>query len=203
MAFIDKIQNKEAFVGVYDLWARKNPSYEVHYEKEIIKPLTDFGKGTNDTSEARAKILGAGYEILIMAFFIGLYSNKKRPISEDESIKDLGQAIQFWGNLDSKKNRKAYPRLREYIFISLVARTPEIDWYKLDKGEWTINEVVALLMSTMEEYINYGLFFISEKIQEDNNFFYNQEAFLKIFFELTREKKETDNSNLEVPESLD
>lgn len=203
MAFIDKIQNKEAFVGVYDLWARKNPSYEVHYEKEIIKPLTDFGKGTNDTSEARAKILGAGYEILIMAFFIGLYSNKKRPISEDESIKDLGQAIQFWGNLDSKKNRKAYPRLREYIFISLVARTPEIDWYKLDKGEWTINEVVALLMSTMEEYINYGLFFISEKIQEDNNFFYNQEAFLKIFFELTREKKETNNSNLEVPESLD
>ena len=203
MAFIDKIQNKEAFVGVYDLWARKNPSYEVHYEKEIIKPLTDFGKGTNDTSEARAKILGAGYEILIMAFFIGLYSNKKRPISEDENIKDLGQAIQFWGNLDSKKNRKAYPRLREYIFISLVARTPEIDWYKLDKGEWTINEVVALLMSTMEEYINYGLFFISEKIQEDNNFFYNQEAFLKIFFELTREKKETDNSNLEVPESLD
>lgn len=203
MAFIDKIQNKEAFVGVYDLWARKNPSYEVHYEKEIIKPLTDFGKGTNDTSEARAKILGAGYEILIMAFFIGLYSNKKRPISEDESIKDLGQAIQFWGNLDSKKNRKAYPRLREYIFISLVARTPEIDWYKLDKGEWTINEVVALLMSTMEEYINYGLFFISEKIQEDNNFFYNQEAFLKIFFELTREKKETDNSNLEIPESLD
>lgn len=203
MAFIDKIQNKEAFVGVYDLWARKNPSYEVHYEKEIIKPLTDFGKGTNETSEARAKILGAGYEILIMAFFIGLYSNKKRSISEDESTKDLGQSIQFWGNLDSKKNRKAYPHLREYIFISLVARTPEIDWYKLDKGEWTINEVVALLMNTMEEYINYGLFFISEKIQEDNNYFYNQEAFLKIFFELTRGKKEMNNSNFEVPESLD
>lgn len=201
MAFIDKIQHKEAFVGVYDLWARKNPSYEEHYKKEILDLLTDYGKGTNETSDARAKILGAGYEILIMAYFIGLYSDKKLPISEDVNTRELGQPIQFWGNLDSKKNRKAYPRLREYIFISLVARTPEIDWYKLDKGIWTINEVVSLLMTTMEEYINFGLSVILDKLQEDNNYFYNHESLLNMFFELTRKKIIIDFSD--IPEALD
>ena len=50
MAFIDKIQNKEAFVGVYDLWARKNPSYEVHYEKEIIKLVSGCAHGNEHAS---------------------------------------------------------------------------------------------------------------------------------------------------------
>ena len=49
-----------------------------------------------------------------MAFFIGLYSKKKIPFDQYADIKDLGQPIQFWGNLDSKKGRRAYPRLKEY-----------------------------------------------------------------------------------------
>ena len=149
MALNDNKFNQDAFTRIFDVWARKTPSYEKHYEQEVIKVISDFGKGTNEASDAKGKILGAGYEPLIMAFFIGLYSNKKIPFDQYADIKDLGQPIQFWGNLDSKKGRRAYPRLKEYIFIALVARTPEIDWIALDKGKWTINETVALLMSTM------------------------------------------------------
>ena len=128
MAAIDKKFKSDAFTRIYDVWARKNPGYEKHYEAEVIKPLTDFGLGTNEASEAKGKVLGAGYEALIMAFFIGLYSDKKVPFDQYADIKELGQPIQYWGNLDSKKGRKAYSRLREYIFVAIVARTPEIDW---------------------------------------------------------------------------
>ncbi len=195
--------NQDAFVTLYELWARKTPSYETHFEKEVIKPLCDFSKGTVGTSDAKGKILGAGYEVLIMAFFIGLYSNKTRPIDEYADIKDLGQQIQFWGNIDSKKGRKAYPRLREYIFIALVAKTPDINWYELDKGKWTTNEVVHLLMDTMEQYINYGLAYMYEKMKEDETYFINQDAFLNIFKDLTQPKVESEKIVSEdIPESL-
>lgn len=140
-----------------------------------------------------------------MAFFIGLYSNKRLPLSKDSGIKDLGQPIQYWGNIESRKGRKAYPRLREYMFIALVSKTPEIDWLELEKGNRTLNETVNLLMSTMEEYINYGLSVMEEKIQEDETYFYNNSAFLDIFRRLTAPENieglgsDTDNE----PEPLD
>ena len=152
---------------IFDVWGRKTPSYEKHYETEVIKPLADFGIGTNAVSDAKGKILGAAYEVLIMAYFIGLYSKRQKPLGEYADIKDCGQPIQYWGNVDSKKGRKAYPKLREYIFLSLVARTPDIDWIALDKGQRTVNETVSMLMITMEEYINYGLSVLAEKIKED------------------------------------
>lgn len=194
--------DSERFVSLFELWGRKNPSYEKHYEDEVIKPLTDFGKGTNEASESKAKVLGAGYEILIMAFFIGLYSDKKLSLNEDLEIKDLGQPLQFWGNLDSKKGRKAYPRLREYMFIALVAKTPEINWYELDKGRWTPNETVNALMMTMEEYINYGLSVIKDKMDDDETCFMNQDSFLNIFQELVFSKNRKTEDD-DKPEPLD
>lgn len=200
MAFYDNISDKDAFVTLYELWGRKNPSYEKHYEDEVIKKLADFGRGTNEVSDAKGKVLGAGYEALIMAFFIGLYANKKRPLDEDEPLKDLRQPLQFWGNVDSKKGRKAYPRLREYIFMALVVRTPDIDWFEVDKGRWTLSEAVSLLMMTMEQYINYGLSIMKDKMDEDENYFVNPDSFLTIFKNLTAPTDEEIESD--EPESL-
>lgn len=199
----DKNFNQDSFTRIFDVWARKSPSYEKHFEEEVIKVISDFGKGTNEASEAKGKILGAGYEPLIMAFFIGLYSNMKTPLDEYADIKDLGQPIQYWGNLDSRKGRRAYPRLKEYIFVALVARTSEIDWIALDKGKKTINETVALLMTTMEEYINYGLTIIADKLKEDEYFFYNKNSFIDIFKKLTHSASDQENCVCEdTPESL-
>lgn len=204
MAFNEKFKYKDAFADIYDVWGRRTPSFEVHYQKEVISILSDYGHGTNKNSEDKAKVLGAGYEVLIMAFFIGLYSNKMLPFEEYADIKDTGQPIQFWGNLDSKTRRRAYPKLREYMFVALVARTPDIDWIELDKGKRTVNECVALLMDTMEQYINYGLSVIREKLQEDESYFYSKSSFLDIFKELTNPKEKTVRIvNDDIPESLD
>ena len=204
MVYNNKFKQKDVFVDIYDVWGRRTPSFEVHYQKEVISLLSDYGHGTNKISDDKGKILGAGYEVLIMAFFIGLYSNKMLPFEEYADIKDTGQPIQFWGNLDSKTRRKAYPKLREYMFVALVARTPDIDWIELDKGKRTVNECVALLMDTMEQYINYGLSVIREKLQEDESYFYSKSSFLDIFKELTNPKEKTVRIvNDDIPESLD
>ena len=193
------------FSSAFDVWGRRNPSYEKHYENSDIKPLADFGIGTNEASDAKGKVLGAGYEVLIMAFFIGLYSNQRIPLNTDEEIKDLRQPIQYWGSIESRKGRRAYPRLKEYIFIALVARTPEVDWLELDKGNKTISECVNLLINTMEEYINYGLSFMEEKIKEDESYFYDKNAFLDIFRQLTAPEDSTSAVHKEEdePEPLD
>lgn len=195
--------NKQYREDIFDVWGRKTPSYEKHFEDEVIKPLADFAHGTNAASNAKGKILGAAYEVLIMAYFIGLYSKKQKPLGDYMDIKDCGQPIQYWGNVDSKKGRKAYPKLKEYIFISLVARTPDIDWIALDKGQRTVNETVNMLMVTMEEYINYGLSVLADKLKRDESYFYNKNSFLDIFKEITRPKQVMTDDTDNKPESLD
>ena len=197
--------SNNTFSSAFDVWGRRNPSYEKHYENSVIKPLADFGIGTNEASDAKGKVLGAGYEVLIMAFFIGLYSNKRIPLNTEEEIKDLRQPIQYWGRIESRKGRRAYPRLKEYIFMALVARTPEIEWFELDKGNKTISECVNLLINTMEEYINYGLSFMAEKLNEDESYFYDKNAFLDIFRQLTAPEESTSSlpKDEDEPEPLD
>ncbi len=150
--------------------------------------------------EDRGKIFGGGYEIFIVAFFIGLYFDKRRPLIEDtQKRKTFGQPIQYWGNLDSVKGRKAYPKLREYIFTALVART-DIDFIALEKGELTSRKAVDLLMQTMEEYANWGFHFMEDKLTDDPGCFFKETSFLEVFlaFESTVSNSEDDD----VPEDL-
>lgn len=101
---------------LYDVWARRNPNWEKRYEESIIKNFSDYGKGVTNLGDAKGKLFGAGYEIFIIAFFIGLYYDQRRKLIDDSTkIKSLGQPIQYWGNIDSVKGRKAYPKLREFI----------------------------------------------------------------------------------------
>ena len=173
-----------------DLWGRRNPRFEKRYEQSVIRVISDYGVGASVNTGAKGKILGAGYEPYIMAFFIGLYANKRIPLSEDANeLKGLGQPLQYWGNLDSKKFRKAYPNLRSYIFIALVAKT-DIEWIALDKGQIEPGVVVTALVNTMEEYANYGFSVMEEKLMEDKGYFFSNRAFLDIFLQLTEKSSE-------------
>ena len=166
-----------------------------------MRAISDYGIGASGNTGAKGKILGAGYEPYIMAFFIGLYANKRIPLSEDlDDLKGLGQPLMYWGNLDSKKYRKAYSGLRSYIFIALVAKT-DIDWIALDKGDIKVNTVVTSLIETMEEYANYGFSVMEEKLKEDPGYFFSHRAFLDIFLQLT-EKKHDDFTQDEELEEL-
>lgn len=186
----DIISNIEEVVDkdekLIDIWGRRTPKFEKKYEQSVMRVISDYGVGASENTGAKGKILGAGYEPYIMAFFIGLYSNKRLPLSEEsDELKVLGQPLQYWGNLDSKKFRHAYPALRSYIFIALIAKT-EIDWIALDKGDIKVSSVVAKLIETMEEYANYGFSVMEDKLQEDKGFFFSHRSFLDIFLQLTK-----------------
>ena len=193
---IEELVKKEE--KLIDKWGRRNPRFEKQYEQSVIRVISDYGIGASGNTGAKGKILGAGYEPYIMAFFIGLYSNKRIPLPEDtDEVKGLGQPLQYWGNLDSKKYRKAYPNLRSYIFIALVAKT-DVDWIALDKGTIDANTVVSALIKTMEEYANYGFSVMEEKLREDKGYFFSNRAFLDIFLQLTdKSAKQIDEEGVE------
>lgn len=194
---------------LFELWADRNPYWEVKYEDNILKTFSDYGRGSSTFQEVRGKIFGAGYEVIIIAFFLGLYNDKKKPLVGDSSKrKVLGQPVKYWGNLDSKPGRQAYPNIRKYMFAALVART-DLDFIALDKGEMPIKKAVDALMQTMEEYINWGLDYISEKMEDNPNYFFKETAFLRQFIDLLPNDALARKVDLETegdddaPESLD
>lgn len=182
----DDIQKNEKII---DIWGRRNPRFEKKYETSVLRILSDYGVGASAYTSAKGKVLGAGYEVYILAFFIGLYANKRLPLSRfSDDLKPFGQPLQFWGNLDSKKGRKAYSGLRPYIFCALVAKT-DIDWIALDKGLIPVSSAVSKLIETMEEYANYGLAVMEDKLSKDKSYFFTNKAFLDIFLQLTTPKE--------------
>ena len=167
--------------SLYDIWAKRNPEWEVRYEDNILKTFCDYGKGNTSMREDRAKLFGAGYEVYIVAFFIGLYYNQRKPLTTDnQKRKGFGWAIENWGDIERRAGRKPYPKLREYIFTALIAKT-DIDFIALDKGEITVRKTVDMLIQTMEEYANWGFNFIADKMIDNPNHFYSETAFLEVF----------------------
>lgn len=186
---------------LYDIWARRNPSWEKRFEDSVIKAFSDYGKGVTSLGSAKGKLFGAGYEVFIIAYFIGLYNNQRRKLIDDSTkIKIFGQPIQYWGNIDSVKGRKSYPKLREFIFTSLVART-DFDFIGLDKGMTSSKKAVDALMTTMEEYANWGFHYIEDKLIDNPNYFFRETAFLELF--LSFDVQLTISEDDDEPESLD
>ena len=114
--------------SLFELWAKRDPEWEKKYQDSVINVFTDYSKGVNQYQEVRGKIYGAGYEIFIIAFFIGLYFDRTKPLVDDKAKrKRFGHQLMYWGNIENRKMRKADPELRKYIFIALLART-DIDF---------------------------------------------------------------------------
>jgi len=185
----------EKIEKLYELWAKRNPKFEKQYEQSVLRVLSDYGIGASEMGNVKGKILGAGYEPYILAFFIGLYANRKLPLINE--TKTLGQPLMYWGNLDSKKGRSAYPRLREHIFVALVAKT-DIDLLALDRGDIEPKEVVSQLVQTMEEYANYGFAEIEDKLENQPDFFYQNTGFLSIFMEMCSPVKKVEENEEEL-----
>lgn len=86
----------------------------------------------------------------------------------------------------------------------------DVDYIALDKGDITNRKAVDILMTTMEEYINWGLDFIEEKMEDNPNYFFKDTVFLRIFLDFLpqypAEPQDDIDSELgddEMPESLD
>ena len=187
--------------SLYELWGKRNPQWEEKYQDSVISVFADYGKGVNKYNEVKCKTFGAGYEVFILAFFIGLYSDQKKPLIEDASkVKQFGWAISNWGTQESRLGRTQYPRLREYMFAALVAKT-DIDLIALDKGDIKPSKIVDQLMDTMEQYANFGFDFIKEKFEDDPNYFFKDTAFLRVFLSFlpntSQDSLEEDEDELE------
>lgn len=166
---------------IYNIWARRNPQWEEKYEESLLRTFCDYQRGVTQFGESRAKIFGAGYELFIVAFFIGLYYNRTKPLGP--KVKAFGWSIDHWGNIEERNGRKAYPEIVKYMFAALVAKT-DIDWLAVDKEEMSSKKAVDLLIDKMEQYANYGFSFMAEKLEEDPNIFYTETGFFDMFLAL-------------------
>lgn len=176
---------------LFEVWARRNPNYEKRYEDSIIKQFTDFSKGSSSFQESRGKIFGAGYEIYIIAFFIGLYFNRRKKLNPDSSkCKGFGQAIQYWGNRENRGFRKQYNDIQQYIFAALVARS-DVDFIMLDKDKIKVSKAVDILIETMEEYANFGFDYIEDRMTDNPDCFFKNSAFLDVFLSFSAANNET------------
>ncbi|MFR9543098.1 MAG: glycoside hydrolase family 15 [Rikenellaceae bacterium] len=187
---------------LFELWAKRNPNFEKRYEDNVIKQFVDYGKGSSSFQESRGKIYGAGYEIYIIAFFIGLYHDRRKPLNEDNSkVKGLGHAIQYWGKRENRGLRRDYSTIQKYIFTALVARS-EVDYIALDQDKITTRKAVDILITTMEEYANFGFDYIEDKMLDNPDHFFKNSAFLDVFLSLIGNDIEHTNVEDDV-ESLD
>ena len=169
--------------SLFDAWSKKNPEWEKKYAELLMEPFTDYGRGTSQYTVSRGKIFGAGYEMFIIGFFIGLYFDKTRKLPDDKSKrKDFGHQIMFWGSQEGKLKlgRTSYKKIQEYMFAALVAKT-DIDFISLEKGEISVNDVANSLKHKMEEYANYGFHYLEDMLEDDPNSLFKESAFLKIF----------------------
>ena len=82
--------------NIYELWAKRNPEFEKRYQDTVLSVFSDYGKGVSQYNDIRGKIFGAGYEVYIIAFFIGLYYNQTKPLVE--YYEKLGKLITINSN---------------------------------------------------------------------------------------------------------
>lgn len=191
-------ENNDITLTLRELWGKANPLWETRYE-DFITTHTDYSVGTSKYLDSRGKVFGAGYEIYIVAFFLGLYANQRKPMTKDTSKKrKFGQPVGYWGQIEARGLRQPYPRIQDYIFAALFAKT-NVDLIALDKGEIPAAQVISQMKQTMEEYANFGFSYMTEKLEENPDYFFKEGAFLKLFLPFL----ETAEECVEGPESLD
>ncbi len=197
--------------SLFEAWSNKDPEWEKKYAELLMEPFTDYGRGTSQYTVSRGKTFGAGYEMFIIGFFIGLYFDKTRKLPDDKSKrKRFGHKIMFWGSQDGKAKlgRTSYKKIQEYMFAALVAKT-NIDFISLEKGDINVNDVANSLKEKMEEYANYGFHYLADMLENDPNSLFKDSAFLKIFTSFICENNndedeiETFNDDVESFEDYD
>ena len=60
--------------SLFEAFSKRNPEWEIKYQNTIMDVFAEYGKGSTQYQEIRGKLFGAGYEMFIIAFFIGLYA---------------------------------------------------------------------------------------------------------------------------------
>ena len=167
--------------NLFEKWKTKIPKYsEVH--KDLFTSLSQKYGAEGEKKINLGKHFSTNYELYMYAFFLGLYNDEFSPIPNEQKRVDFSHHIQHWGSKSSHL-RKDFTSLQENMFIALVAKT-DIDLIALEKGEIEEDEVVKMLIQTMESYTNGGLILIKEKLEENPNYFLQPTSFLNMILRL-------------------
>ena len=162
--------------SLYETWLNRIDSYyENQYKEPVIEYLCQYGGGSTDGRMARGKVFNAGYEVFIYAFFLGLYYGERKPLS-GEKLK-FRMEMSTWGGKKNQSDRKSYRILQKYIFTALVAKS-DIDLIALDKGDVDPKSVCDVLMTTLNEYANSGLFLMKQQIDKRPDVFFENKGLL-------------------------
>lgn len=166
--------------NLFEKWKTKIPKYsEIH--KDLFTSLSQKYGAEGEKKINLGKHFSTNYELYMYAFFLGLYNDEFSPIPNEQKRVDFSHHIQHWGSKSSHL-RKDFTSLQENMFIALVAKT-DIDLTALEKGEIEEDEVVKMLIQTMESYTNGGLILIKEKLEENPNYFLQPTSFLNMILE--------------------
>lgn len=167
---------------LYSLWAKKDGYCEKRFFDTVIDDFCQYKGGAAEGQQTKGKTFNAGYELFIYAFFLGLYSNSRRPLIGE--TKKFGQPVGYWGNV-TQKGRAPYSKIREYIFAALIVKS-DVDFIKLEKGEITPEEAVSQLTKTMWEYANGGFYLMNDKLESIPDYFTGNDDFLNFLIQHCR-----------------
>jgi|SRR6185503_5554454 len=167
--------------NLFDKWKTKIPKYSEQH-KDLFNSLSQKFGAEGEKKINLGKHFSTNYELYMYAFFLGLYNEEFDPIPDNEKKTDFSHHIQHWGSKTTISTRKDFTNLQENIFLSLIAKS-EVDFIALEKGEIKEDEVVKMLIQTMESYTNGGLILIKEKIEENPNYFLQPTSFLNMILE--------------------
>lgn len=171
--------------NLFDKWKTRIPKYSEKH-KSLFDSLSQKYGAEGEKKISLGKHFSTNYELYMYAFFLGLYNNEFFPIPNKEKKIDFSHHIQFWGSKSGI--RKDFTNIQEYIFSALIAKT-DVDFIALEKGELSEDDVVKELITTMESYTNGGLTIISEKIEENSNYFLQPTSFLNMILDSNLSKK--------------
>lgn len=139
---------------LYDTWLNRIDSYyEERYYEPVVEALCQYHGGSVDGRDGKGKIFNAGYEVFIVAFFIGLYYGERTPLKGPK--RKFRMEMYTWGRKSTENGRKDFTLIQKYIFAALIAKS-DIDLLAVDKGDLSLDEACDILMTTLNEYANTG-----------------------------------------------
>lgn len=139
---------------LYDTWLNRMDSYyEERYYEPVIEALCQYHGGSANGRDGKGKIFNAGYEVFIFAFFVGLYYGERTPLQDPK--RKFRMEMSTWGRKTGETGRTEYTLIQRYIFAALIAKS-NIDLLAVDKGELSLDDACAILMTTLNEYANTG-----------------------------------------------
>lgn len=162
---------------LYNSWLQyRNLRYESIFDGPIVKAFCNWQSSLDNGREEKGRLFNAGYEVFLYAFFIELYRNSRRTLSGQ--TRSFSMEIFRWGDVNSKyTTRKKYKRIQEYLFAAAVAKS-DLDLVKYDLGEIETAVAVSTLADTINEIANAGFYEINQKMNEQDDFFFNVDNLL-------------------------